>query len=482
MIKEVVVGAAIVASDGNWKPLMWLVVRISFFCSGILMLIMSAVLSLAGRGDLESIYWATVIHRVRGQTGEFSPHQIAMFQPETGFIKHLPDIESSSIRVFNTPDPAINWFVIRDDWRDYTIYPVDTLGRMGDAIFSFGDSNRLFHGFSWSPNGEWAVFSANDVFITLYRINANGTNAIRIADETEYDIGVSQNPWSYDSEWFYHNGRETLYRIHQSGSPIEELDMPFPAFGLLPAPDGKHITYFTELSRGISTFIFIDTVTNELQKTSIEIADSVIDWRWANDGNLILRTGFGAIIQLDLSSLSSTTIFESSRYVPVWRDDNEWVAIMPIPPDGATNYTIDLIRLDGQTHYAYEVKNTCQSYYQTRWYGHPQRLIFSQEYNGNCALFYLEGGSEEARLLKTFSEPLGEIFVSATPNPNWVAVSTSSQYLLDLNTSQLIPIPYGCCVAAWQELPVKSGLRPSSILQALILLAVALADITRRSM
>lgn len=461
-------------------------VKIGLLVVGISILLLSASVAVAGREQYESLYWATIVHRERGRTGEFSPHQIALFQPDTGYVKHLPEINAWSIRVYSTPDPQTNWFVIRQDGLEYTIYPVDLSGQMGDAIFSFGDGNRLFHGFNWSPNGKWAMFSANDVFITLYRINADGTNATRIADETEYDLSASpQVLWLSNSEWFIHIGLRKLYRIHQSGSPIQELELQFPTSNLLPDSDHDWIQYATWATTSGLTIVKFNSITNETQEVSIAFTDSLQGLWWSPNGNLMGRSysSLYLFLQTDMPSQMDmiTPIFENVGFIDtLWTENNEWVAIIPNPPSGTTNYRIEIMRYDGQDPQVYIVNSPCSSHRSPQWYGSPQRLVFSQEYNGNCALFYLEGGQTEASLLKTFDEPLDELFVGETANPNWVTVSTSRQYILDLDSLQLTPLPYACCVAAWQEIPLKSDIDSFTVILGLVPFMVAVTSIALR--
>ncbi len=120
---------------------------------------------------------------------------------------------------------------------------------------------------SWSPDGKWIVFSADDLSYgvigkeDLYIVGSDGTGLRRLT----YG-GYSLDPtWSPDGQWIAYVANYSIYLIHPDGSGIEALISDKGVNGLPErSPDGQYLAYCHDDNP------FSDNFTNDLRIIEIK--------------------------------------------------------------------------------------------------------------------------------------------------------------------------------------------------------------------
>ncbi len=211
------------------------------------------------------------------------------------------------------------------------IYLIDTNGANNRILYI---SNGA-HSPSWSPNGEWLVFSDK---AQIYKIKSNGDSLIQLTSE-----GRNYFPsWSPDGKWIAYdsnkdspNGMNFIWKMKSDGSEKtriayepEKGEIREPSW----SPDGSkivHIRYSKDFNTEASEIVVMNENGNNVKRLTFN--DGMDDFpKYSPDGNNIAYTyqpngGTPQIWVMNSDGTNQKQLTETQGYGCDWSPDGEWI-------------------------------------------------------------------------------------------------------------------------------------------------------------
>jgi Tol biopolymer transport system component len=210
---------------------------------------------------------------------------------------------------------------------------------------ALGDSEIRVSQRSWSPDGEWIVFSARHVgnrIGNLYLVHTDKSGLVQLTDDTTDDWAPA---WSPDGARIafvsIRNGQPGIYVMEADGSNVIRLtDIGERSYPLCWSPDGTRIAfmyhgdnfeiYVVDADGGNLTQL---TTTRWQMDAPPPINPWSVEPAWSPDGTRIAFSSLRGVapstqiyvVDIDGSDLTRLTVEGSGSY-PAWSPDGERIA------------------------------------------------------------------------------------------------------------------------------------------------------------